>query len=100
MNHEAKAALNLGSGWKMVVPTEKLVPQLTELSESKVAEFRKMLRDGPGPPLLVTPIGAGKFRIRDGAYRHRARILEGLDTAEVIVVGGADSHDQTKRHSD
>ena len=86
MQHEAKATLNLAHGWKVVVPTEKLVPQSTELSESKIAEFLSLLREGRMPPLLVTPIGDGTFKIRDGAYRHRASLLEGIAFCEVIVV--------------
>jgi ParB-like chromosome segregation protein Spo0J len=88
MQHEAKATLNLGFGWKMILPIEKLVPQSNELSESKVAEFRSMLREGhQQPPLLVYPIG-DMFQIRDGGHRFAACIAEGQNKIECIVVGG------------
>ena len=89
MNHEGRAAINIAHGSKMVLPTAKLVPQTDQLSESKVADFRSMLRDGrKAPPILVYPKEDGTFQIRDGTHRYHALTAEGFDRVECIVVGG------------
>jgi ParB-like chromosome segregation protein Spo0J len=89
MNHEGKATLNLAHGWKMVVATNKIVPQETQLLDSKVDDFRQMLRNGSQQPtILVYPVGDGMFKIRDGEYRYQALTAEGIDRADCIVVGG------------
>jgi ParB-like chromosome segregation protein Spo0J len=86
--HEGKAEINLAHGWKMLISVEKLVPQLSESSESKVSEFRAMIRAGSlGPPLLVYPLLDGRFQIRDGTNRYHALTEEGIDRVSCIVVG-------------